>query len=95
MVDFSNRLRTLRKRNNITQEQLSKKLLVTKSNISAYENGIRMPSYEVLIRMARVFKVTTDYLLGVENKREIDLSGLTEEEIIALENLIKAMKRKL
>lgn len=62
--------------------------------ISAYETGLRMPSYDVLINMSRIFKVTTDYLLGLERKQEIDLSGLTEEEIEALLNLIKAMKRK-
>ena len=36
---------------------------------------------------------STDYLLGLEHKQEIDLSGLSQEEIDALLNLIKAMKR--
>lgn len=94
MVDFGNRLKTLRIQNDLTQAQLAQRLGLTKSVISAYENGLRMPSYDVLIIIARIFKVTTDYLLGVEKKREIDLSGLTEEEIIALLNLIKAMKRR-
>lgn len=94
MVDFGNTLKSLRIQNNLTQEQLSKKLGLTKSVISAYETGLRMPSYDVLINMSRIFKVTTDYLLGLERKQEIDLSGLTEEEIEALLNLIKAMKRK-
>ena len=94
MVDFGNRLKTLRVQNDLTQAQLAQRLGLTKSVISAYENGLRMPSYDVLIIIARIFKVTTDYLLGVEKKREVDLSGLTEEEIIALLNLIKAMKRR-
>lgn len=94
MVDFGNTLRTLRIQNNMTQEQLSKKLGLTKSVISAYETGLRMPSYEVLIDISKIFKVTTDYLLGLERKQEIDLSGLTSEEIEALLNLIKAMKRR-
>lgn len=93
MIDFGNTLKSLRIKNNLTQAQLAQKLGITKSVISAYENGIRMPSYDILISIAKVFKVTTDYLLGMENRQEIDLSGLTQGEISALLNLIKAMKR--
>lgn len=94
MVDFGNTLKTLRIKNDMTQSQLSQKLGLTKSVISAYENGLRMPSYDVLIAIAKLFKVTTDYLLGIENKTEIDLSGLSKEEINALLNLINAMRNK-
>lgn len=93
MVDLGNTLKTLRIKENITQAQLAQKLGLTKSVISAYETGLRLPSYDVLIHIANIFNVTTDYLLGLERKKEIDLSGLTEEEISALVNLIKAMKR--
>lgn len=94
MVDFGNRLKTLRTQNYLTQEQLAHRLGLTKSVISAYETGSRMPSYDILIAISRIFKVTTDYLLGVERKNEIDLSGLTDEEKSALLNLIKAMKTR-
>lgn len=93
MVDFGNTLKTLRLQNNLTQAQLAQKLGVTKSVVSAYENGLRMPSYDILISISKVFKVTTDYLLGLEHKQEVDLSGLTDAEVSALQNLIKAMKR--
>lgn len=94
MVYFGNILKTLRLRHHMTQSQLAQKLGVTKSVISAYETGIRMPSYDILIAISRIFNVTTDYLLNIEQKRSFDLSGLTEEEISALINLIKAMKHK-
>ena len=77
----------------MTQEQLAQKLNLTKSVISAYETGLRLPSYDVLIRIAKIFNVSTDYLLGLEHKQEVDLSGLSQEEINALLNLIKAMKQ--
>lgn len=92
MVDFGNRLKTLRLHHNLTQAQLAQKLGVTKSVVSAYENNLRMPSYDILIAISKIFKVTTDYLLGLEHKQELDLSGLTDEEIAALLYLIKAMK---
>ena len=94
MVDFGNRLKTLRIQNNMTQFQLSQKLGLTKSVISAYENGLRMPSYDVLIAISNIFRVTTDFLLGIEHKNNIDLSCLSLEEVDALLNLISAMKRK-
>lgn len=93
MVDFGNTLKSLRLQNDYTQARLAQKLGLTKSVISAYETGLRMPSYDVLITIAKTFKVTTDYLLGLENKREIDLSGLSEDEIDALLKLIKTMKK--
>ena len=94
MVEFGNTLKTLRLQNNFTQAQLAQRLGVTKSVISAYETGLRMPSYDVLITISQIFKVTTDYLLGLEKKQELDLSGLTEDEVQALTELIKAMKRR-
>jgi len=94
MVDFGNTLKLLRIRNEYTQAQLSKKLGLTKSVVSAYENGIRLPSYDVLIEIANIFNVTTDYLLGVNRKNDLDLSGLSDDEIVALKQLIAAMKKK-
>ena len=93
MVDFGNRLKTQRLKENMTQAQLAQKLGLTKSVISAYETGMRMPSYDILIHIARIFNVSTDFLLGIENKQELDLSGISQEEIDALLNLIRAMKR--
>lgn len=93
MVDFGNILKTLRLREKMTQAQLAQKLGLTKSVISAYETGLRLPSYDILIHIARIYNVSTDYLFGIEQKQEIDLSGLSQEEINALLNLINAMKR--
>ncbi len=94
MVDFGNILKTQRQKANLTQAQLAQKLGLTKSVISAYETGLRLPSYDVLIHISQIFNVSTDFLLGIERKQGLDLSGLSPEEIDALSNLIRAMKRK-
>ena len=94
MVDFGNTLKTLRLHEEMTQAQLSQKLGLTKSVISAYETGLRLPSYDVFVHIAQIFKVSTDYLLGVEQKDSLDLSGLTQNEKSALLALIKAMKSR-
>ena len=49
MIEFGNTLKALRIQNNMTQAQLAQQLGLTKSVISAYETGLRMPSYDVLI----------------------------------------------
>ena len=78
MVDFGNTLKTLRLREDMTQAQLAQKLGLTKSVISAYETGLRLPSYDVLIHVSKIFKVSTDYLLGVESQHDLDLSGISD-----------------
>ena len=89
IVDLGNVLKKLRLKENMTQSQLGLK----KSVISAYETGLRLPSYDILIHISKIFCVSTDYLLGLEKKESIDLSGLTQDEITALLALIKAMKK--
>lgn len=89
IVDLGNVLKKLRLKENMTQSQLG----LTKSVISAYETGLRLPSYDILIHISKIFCVSTDYLLGLEKKESIDLSGLSQDEITALLALIKAMKK--
>lgn len=91
-MNFGNRLKTLSIKKKLTQQQLADLLGLTKSVISAYENGLRYPAYDVLIKIARIFKVSTDFLLGVEIKREIDTSGLTDEQVEALIVLIDTIR---
>ena len=94
MVELGSTLKRLRLKKGMTQADIAKDLGLTKSVISAYETGLRLPSYDILIHIATIFGVSTDYLLGLENnkKQGLDLSGLTDDEIDALSQLIKAMK---
>lgn len=79
----------------MTQSDLAERLGVTKSSISSYENGSRLPSYDILLKIARIFKVSTDILLGHGDKNEINLnvSGLTNEQILFLKTLIEDYRR--
>ncbi|AMQ19634.1 helix-turn-helix domain-containing protein [Geobacillus sp. JS12] len=61
---LGDRLRKLRQEKKLTQEELGKKINVTKVSISGYENGNRTPDTETLQKLADFFNVTTDYLLG-------------------------------
>lgn len=94
MVDLGNRLRTLRLQKGMTQVQLGRQIGVTKSTISAYENGERNPSYENLIILAGIFQVSTDFLLGVDHAPDtcIDLSGLSDAEKSVVKDIIKTLR---
>ena len=63
-IELGNKIKALRNGRNIKQAEFADLLGVTKSAVSSYENGTRLPSYEVLIKIARIFRVSTDYLLG-------------------------------
>ena len=94
MVDFGNILRKLRLQERMTQQQLADRLGVTKSVVSYYELQERSPSPEILIKLASIFHVTTDYLLGLEPREIIELSGLDEEDIATVKQMIAVLRRK-
>lgn len=94
LVNFGERLKDLRKSNGLTQQQLADRLGVAKSVVSYYESGDRFPSYDVLIKIAQRFHVTTDYMLGIERKRVIDVSGLSEKEIATIIGVVNLIQDK-
>lgn len=98
MVKFGNKLRTLRTETGMTQTELARILKISKSVVSYYELQERTPSPDVLVRLAEVFHVTTDYLLGIEHKKLIDVSDLSDDDVhlllITIETLRKKNKQK-
>ena len=92
MVDFGTRLRELRTARGWTQAQLSARLGVTKSVVSAYETAMRYPSYDILIRIAALFGVTADYLLGIDAGRTLDITGLSDEHVALVRQLVDALR---
>lgn len=94
MVDFGNTLKKLRLQSGMTQQQLADRLRVTKSVISYYELQERYPSPETLLKLAEIFHVSTDYLLGIDHSNTLDLAGLTDEDIVILKQLIELLRQK-
>lgn len=62
---FPERLKELREEKNLTQYQLAKILDVHQTSITNWENGTNETDFATLIKLAKLFEVTTDYLLGV------------------------------
>ncbi len=94
IVELSVRLRELRLDKRLRQDQVARLVGVSKGAISAYETDIRQPSYEVLIRLANLYRVSTDYLLGRTDDRSLDISGLTAHEAALIAELVASMSVK-
>ena len=94
MVEFGSRLRKLRKERNLTQEQLASLIGVKNSVISFYEVGERLPSPDVLRKLALALHVSTDYLLGIERGESLDLGGLDEQDILAVRMFVSRLRDK-
>jgi len=94
LLNFGNRLRALRTSKGWTQEELATRLRLTKSVVSAYETSLRYPSYDILIRICTIFGVSSDFMLGMEKQKTIDISGLSEEKEMLVRQLISALREK-
>ena len=94
MVDFGNTLKRLRTESGYTQQQLADRLGVTKSVVSYYELQERYPSPDILIKLASIFHVSTDYLLGLQKEATISLDGLGQEDIAVIQRLVELLKQK-
>ena len=106
-MTFGNILKKIRQDNNMTQDELAKRIDTSRSNIANYENGKNMPSVDILEKIARLFDCTTDYLLGksdIRNPEEIkniqfanagglDTDGLDEEDMLELQRQIDYIKK--
>ena len=90
----SDRIRLLRERRGLTQSELAKQLGITRSSVNAWEQGISVPSTQYIVELATIFKVSTDYLLGVESTASISVVGLTDEDIELAHSLIERLRKK-
>jgi len=76
-MKYGERIASLREKQFLTQEELSKKLGITRASLSHYENNRREPDYNTIVKIANLFNVTIDYLVGRTN----DPHGILDEEV--------------
>lgn len=88
-MEFKDRLVYLRKEMHLTQEELSEKLGISRTALSAWEIGRNEPSNADTIRLAIFFNVSVDYLLGKSDIREQLTFNLSNDEINFIKNIKK------
>lgn len=80
-MNMGEKLKSLRTEKKLTQKQVADRIGLAISAVSSYESGTRYPSYDVLVKLARIFHVSTDYLLGMTDTRNVDVTGLNDNEV--------------
>lgn len=75
MIDFKkvgNKISKYRKNNNLTQDDLAEKLFVTRQLVSKWENGTGIPSIDVLLELSKIFKVSFEDVLCLNDEKTIN-----------------------
>lgn len=94
---FEQRIRNLRLSRGLNQVQLADRLDVSKQSVSNWENDNIMPSVEMLEKIADFFAVSTDYLLGREQREHqdgtlLDVTGLTPRQVEHIKFLVDDLR---
>ena len=92
-IVFANRVKLLREHNNYTQEQLAKKVGITRVYLAMIESKGLVPSYPVLYVLADVLHTTTDYLLP-EDSKDLEVA-LIKEKINGKYREIEQLKERI
>lgn len=90
----SERIRQLREDKGLTQAELARRLGITRSSVNAWELGISVPSTQYVVELAEMFKVSTDYVLGLGSTATVSVKGLTEGDIQLVHRLIEHLRGK-
>ena len=92
------RLKELRKRKGLTQQELGKIINVTKVSICCYENGSRIPNMDTFLTLVEILETTPNYLLGVDTYATLKDSntnytiGCAKEDYEILRSIKKDLK---
>lgn len=90
----ADKIKFLREQLGLTQSDLAKKLGITRSSVNAWEMGISVPSTQYVVELAGIFKVSTDYLLGVQNTASVSVDGLSETDVQLVNAVINHLRQK-
>ncbi len=86
---FGDIVKKLRLSHNLNQVQLADELNVSKQTISNWENNNILPSIDMLVKISRFFSVSTDFLLELDTRKYIEVTGLTERQIAHIHQIIQ------
>lgn len=89
---LSARIKELRTAHRLTQVEFAKLLSVSKQAVSNWENDNIQPSIEMLVKIANVFSVSTDYLLSLDNRKYIEVTDLPNEVVAHIQQIITDIK---
>ena len=88
----ADRIKALRESRGWTLAELARRMNMTRNGINSWEQGLSMPSPQSLVDLARLFSVSTDYLLGVEKHNTVNVTGLDEKDVALIAQLAERLR---
>lgn len=77
---IGSRIAQLRKQNGMSQSSLARRMHISRASVQSWESGINLPSTDSLISLAKIFHVSTDYLLDINATKTINLDHYSSQE---------------
>ena len=91
---MADKIKQLREQMGYTQAELARKLKLTRSSINGWEMGLTVPSTPMVVELAKIFNVSTDYLLGLDDGASLRVEGLSKKEVAVLVDLVSCFREK-
>ena len=89
---LADKIQLLRENIGMTQSEFAKSLGLSRSGVNAWEMGLSIPSTQYIVELAKLFKVSADYLLGIDNTSTICIKGLSENQVSAVMSIIECFR---
>ena len=89
---IADKIKALRTSHNLTQAELARKLGITRNGVNSWEQGLSIPSTNYIVELSKLFGVSTDYLFGLSEQASINVSGLNNEDVALLSELVLRLR---
>ncbi len=94
LFPLAEKIKQMREQSKMTQAGLARALGLTRASINAWEMGLSVPSTPFIVELAKLFGVSTDYLLGLDTTATLKIDGLSEREVSVLMELVACFREK-
>ncbi len=92
LFSLGDKIRLLREKSGLTQAALARELGISRSGVNAWEMGLSVPQVQYIVALAKLFGVSSDYILGIEETSSVSISGLTQKQTSAVIELINCFR---
>lgn len=94
MYQLCERLKELRIRSGISQNKLAEKMDLTRATVNAWEMGLNSPNAQSIVMLAKFYKVSADYILGLDNSETVSIGHLSKNEKRIICELVECLSDK-
>ena len=94
ILNIADKIRLLREQRGLTQTDLAKTLGISRSAVNSWEMSLSLPSLTNIVELAKIFHVSTDFLLSVSDKLLLDITDLSSDEKEIVTKMVACFLKK-